>query len=63
MFWLAFGILISTGIFYFIFADGKIQAWNDPKTRRSYTNGVENGHVHKSDESSHELKDNFIKNF
>ncbi|CAG9798968.1 unnamed protein product [Chironomus riparius] len=63
VFWLAFGILISTGIFYFISADGKVQPWNDPNTRRNYTNGVENGYAQKSDSSNHELKDNFIKNF
>lgn len=68
VFWLAFGILISTSFFYFIFADGVVQPWNDPTVHHNLTNGtenghVENGHVHKPDPANHELKDNFIKNF
>lgn len=31
MFWIVFGILIGTGAFYLIFADGEVQHWNNPK--------------------------------
>lgn len=35
VFWMVFGILLGTGVFYLVFADGEIQHWNSPiKSRR-----------------------------
>ncbi|KAJ6633662.1 putative inorganic phosphate cotransporter [Pseudolycoriella hygida] len=30
VFWIVFGILLGTGLFYLVFADGEIQHWNNP---------------------------------
>lgn len=34
VFWMVFIILIATGVFYLFFADGEVQAWNDPKNSK-----------------------------
>lgn len=60
VFWMIFGILIGTGIFYLIFADGKVQPWNDPKTLTINSNNTDDHDV----EISHEMKENYdVKNF
>lgn len=37
VFWMVFGILIATGAFYLLFADGEVQAWNNPKCSKRDT--------------------------
>lgn len=59
VFWTVFAILLSTGAFYLIFADGKVQSWNDPKSLRR--NNEEND-PHEV-EQSREMKENFVRNF
>lgn len=57
-----FGVLNGTGIFYLIFADGKIQPWNNPN-EQIHLNG-HNGH--NSNYTENEKKNNEIsltKNF
>lgn len=55
---MVFGILLGTGLFYLVFADGKVQPWNNPKTERN--NSDENS---DDVELSREVKENFVKNF
>jgi hypothetical protein len=61
---MVFGILLATGLFYLIFADGTVQSWNDPNNRRHNGTVAENGngHSHTKLDDHQELKDNFIKN-
>lgn len=56
---MVFGILLGTGLFYSIFADGKVQPWNNPN--ESSTKTAENGLVEV--DLSQEAKETFIKNF
>lgn len=57
VFWMVFGILFGTGFFYLLFADGRVQPWND-------ANAVQSRAADDDDaESSHEAKENFVKNF
>lgn len=58
VFWMVFGILIGTGFFYLIFADGKVQPWNEPKAMRDNSNNSDD-----DVEISLEMKENFGKNF
>jgi hypothetical protein len=53
---MVFGILIGTGFFYLIFADGKTQPWNNP-------NALKNKSEDSEIEMSREAKETFIKNF
>lgn len=55
---MVFGILIATGLFYMIFADGKIQRWNDPNAVANKIYNTEADEV----ELSFEVKENFVKN-
>lgn len=55
---MVFGILIGTGFFYLIFADGKIQRWNDPNNDETKMRNSEDDDV----ELSREVKENFVKN-
>lgn len=54
VFWMVFGILLSTGIFYLTFADGKIQSWNDPKSAKKRNDS--------EIEDCSEVKENFVNN-
>jgi hypothetical protein len=56
---MVFGILLGTGLFYLVFADGRVQPWNNPS--ESSRNNINNSLVEI--ELSHEAKENFIKNF
>jgi hypothetical protein len=47
---MVFGILIGTGIFYLIFADGKVQKWNNPKEQHNNLNYTETNNSQKTDE-------------
>lgn len=38
VFWVIFGILVSTNAFYLIFASGEVQDWNDPDSLRRVDN-------------------------
>lgn len=58
VFWAVFGILIGTGLIYLLFADGKIQSWNDPKSS-SRTSKETSPEI----ESAQEMKETFVKNF
>lgn len=60
MFWIVFGILLGTGLFYLIFADGKVQPWNDPKALRNQNGRRESESTDV--ELSREAKENFVKN-
>lgn len=40
---MVFGVLLGTGLFYLLFADGKEQKWNNPK-RKSSQNDSELSH-------------------
>ena len=59
VFWMVFGILLGTGLFYLVFADGKVQPWNDPN---KLTQNIEPNRVHEV-EMNQEVKEIFIKNF
>ena len=59
VFWMVFGILIGTGLFYLIFADGKVQAWNVPKALKRQEEDDEDS---IEIENSREAKENFVKN-
>ena len=48
MFWITFGVLIGTGIIYLLFADGKIQPWNNPQS--AHSNGSTNNDAHEAHE-------------
>ena len=54
---MVFGVLIGTGIFYLIFADGKIQSWNDPKTVNNESNNQDDQDI----EVSREMKEDYEK--
>jgi hypothetical protein len=56
---MVFGILIGTGLFYLVFADGKVQPWNDPNASKSNQEASDVDEV----EMSREAKETFIKNF
>jgi hypothetical protein len=43
---MVFGILIATGLFYLIFADGSVQKWNDPNAADAPN--AENGSKYQS---------------
>lgn len=47
---------MGTGIFYLIFADGKIQRWNNPNAAVVYTNGGNLSQV----EAEKQKDENFI---
>jgi hypothetical protein len=49
---MVFGVLLSTGLFYLIFADGKIQKWNNPKLLNKRTDS-------EADDVS-DVKENFV---
>ncbi|CRK93649.1 CLUMA_CG007178, isoform A [Clunio marinus] len=56
VFWMVFGILIATGLFYLIFADGKIQKWNDPNIQKNHSNGYGiAGEVNSTDNKENNL--------
>lgn len=49
VFWMVFGILLVTGVFYLFFADGEIQHWNNPNKSKRQSIGNED-----SEEKSNE---------
>lgn len=53
---MVFGILLATGLFYLVFADGKIQPWNDPSRKSNIDNG-------EKVDVSREAKESFVRNF
>ena len=59
VFWMVFGILLGTGLFYLIFADGQVQPWNDPNKS---IQKIESNRLNEV-EMSQEMKETFIKNF
>lgn len=50
MFWISFGIFVSTTVVYVLWASGEVQPWNNPPPP---TPSIENG-SDKSDEPSEE---------
>lgn len=56
---MVFGILVGTGVFYLIFADGKIQSWNDPKAATNTSNNADDNDI----EFGPEMKENYMKSF